>query len=118
VRQLGTALRFQYMPIERLLTSSPPRVRDRNPFCQAGFVVQNYDTPELVIDGTRCDAAIPRHDRSNFELTLELWLDRGLGARIWYRDDVLDGDQVRLLATLWLAELAAVTGAATPALTA
>ncbi|GAA2517664.1 AMP-binding protein [Winogradskya humida] len=106
--QLATALRFQYMPIERLLRESEPRTRDRNPFCQAGFVVQNYEAPDLVIDGARCESAVPRHHHSAFELTLELWLDRGLGARIWFRTDVLDDARGRRLGALWLEELAEV----------
>ncbi|MFF0248943.1 AMP-binding protein [Streptosporangium sandarakinum] len=109
--QLGQALRFQFTPMERLLREDAPRDRSRNPFCQAGFVVQNNVPPALEFDGVAC--AERRHQRtaSSFEVTLELWCGTGLEVRLWYRGDVISAAGAQELAALWRAELETLAAA-------
>jgi hypothetical protein len=107
--QLAQALRFQFMPIERLLRESEPRDRSRNPFCQAGFVAQNNVAPTLELGGASGGEVRHLRDTSSFELTLELWQGAAIDARIWYRSDVISAQRADELAALWRAELSAVT---------
>lgn len=103
--QMTQAMRFQFTPMERLLREDEPRDRTRNPFCQAGFVVQNNILPVLDLGGVEC--AERRHQRTHsaFEVTLELWYGPTLDVRLWYRDDVISAAGAQELAGLWRAEL-------------
>ncbi|UNO40783.1 AMP-binding protein [Streptomyces sp. MST-110588] len=112
-RELGLALRFQFMPTELVLRSEVPRDRTRNPFCQAGFVVQNNRAAVLDLPGVRAAERRRARTRSSFEITLELTPGRAAPtARLWYRTDVLTERSARELAGLWRAELSALTSPA------
>ncbi|MFB6436974.1 AMP-binding protein [Streptomyces sp. NPDC056411] len=111
-RELGLALRFQFLPTELVLRAEAPRDRTRNPFCQAGFVVQNNRAAVLDLPGVRAAERRRARTRSSFEITLELTQGADApAARLWYRTDVLSQRAAQELAGRWRDELRTLTSA-------
>ncbi|MCO1580357.1 condensation domain-containing protein [Crossiella sp. SN42] len=96
--QLARALEAQSLPLERAYWELAPPATGRNPFCQAGFVVQNTEQGELVLPGlTVRRERVPQRD-SVFELALVLWPDSGY---VWHRADVVSPGRAQRLAARW-----------------
>ncbi|MFF4404971.1 amino acid adenylation domain-containing protein [Streptomyces sp. NPDC001404] len=106
-RQLAQALRFQFQPVEALLREDAPRDPHRNPYCQAGFVMQNTEPPRLVLDGRTFAPERPAGpETSAYELTLEAPDASADHLTLRYRTDVLDETRAQALAKALLDELA------------
>jgi mycobactin peptide synthetase MbtE len=106
-RELALALRFQFMPTELLLREES-RDRTRNPFCQAGFVVQDARRPLLGLPGVDVTTRRRLRAASAFEVTAELFVgESAIEAHVWYRTDVLTPERAAELAGLWSEETAA-----------
>ncbi|MGE7439828.1 condensation domain-containing protein [Kitasatospora sp. NPDC001175] len=105
---LARALRFQFMPLEQVVSESGPRDPHRTPLCQAAFVSQEQTDLTLRLADVEC-VHIPRlKTESAFELTLEVWFGGEITARIRHRVDVLDDQRATLLADLWRSEVETV----------
>ncbi|MCC2274804.1 amino acid adenylation domain-containing protein [Streptomyces sp. ET3-23] len=112
-RQLAQALRFQFQPVEALLREDTPRDPHRNPYCQAGFVMQNTEPPRLVLDSRTFTPERPAGpETSAYELTLEVPDASADHLTLRYRTDVLDETRAQALAKALLDELARPVSAA------
>ncbi|MFZ6027917.1 MAG: amino acid adenylation domain-containing protein [Chloroflexota bacterium] len=93
------AYTHQDVPFEMLVEKlQPPRDQNRNPFFQVMFVLQNFPTSEMSLQGLSMQSIEMPNDTARFDMDFTLTdAPGGLQAQIEYDTDLFEAETVRRL---------------------